>query len=166
MGIINTTVFSMRKQRPQELSAIPRVYATWQLDKDLNSGRTDLQIHTFSARSPQFAKCSLLSQISSSLHTLVSLPQTLLSAFQILHNLHQQLRPGLRPLTALPPQRGRSLPPEHTTIWLVALISFSGCAMWCSGFQFPNQGLNPGPLQWKHSVLTPGPPGNSLLFIS
>ena len=116
MGIINTTVFSMRKQRPQELSAIPRVYATWQLDKDLNSGRTDLQIHTFSARSPQFAKCSLLSQISSSLHTLVSLPQTLLSAFQILHNLHQQLRPGLRPLTALPPQRGRSLPPEHTTI--------------------------------------------------
>ena len=31
---------------------------------------------------------------------------------------------------------------------------------------FPNQGLNPGPQQWKFKVLTAGPPGNSqLLFI-
>ena len=30
------------------------------------------------------------------------------------------------------------------------------------GSQFPNQGLNPGPQQWKHQVLTTGLPGNSL----
>ena len=30
------------------------------------------------------------------------------------------------------------------------------------GSWFPDQGLNPGPQQWKHRVLTTGPPGNSL----
>ena len=30
------------------------------------------------------------------------------------------------------------------------------------GSQFPDQGSNPCPLQWKHGVLTTGPPGNSL----
>ena len=29
------------------------------------------------------------------------------------------------------------------------------------GSQFPNQGSNPHPLQWKHRVLTAGPPGKS-----
>ena len=29
------------------------------------------------------------------------------------------------------------------------------------GSQFPKQGLNPGPLQWKHGVLITGPPGKS-----
>ena len=29
------------------------------------------------------------------------------------------------------------------------------------GSQFPKQGLNPGPLQWKHGVLIAGPPGKS-----
>ena len=29
------------------------------------------------------------------------------------------------------------------------------------GSSFPDQGSNPGPLQWKHGVLTTGPPGNS-----
>ena len=29
------------------------------------------------------------------------------------------------------------------------------------GSSFPTQGLNPWPQQWKHGVLTPGPPGNS-----
>ena len=29
------------------------------------------------------------------------------------------------------------------------------------GSQFPDQGLNPGPRQWKCRVLTTGPPGNS-----
>ena len=28
--------------------------------------------------------------------------------------------------------------------------------------QFPDQGLNPGPLYWKHGVLDTGPPGKSL----
>ena len=30
------------------------------------------------------------------------------------------------------------------------------------GCEFPDQGLNPRPLPWKHGVLTPGLPGNSL----
>ena len=29
------------------------------------------------------------------------------------------------------------------------------------GSQFPDRGSNPGPLQWKHGVLTTGPPVNS-----
>lgn len=34
---------------------------------------------------------------------------------------------------------------------------------WLAGsYQFLNQGLNPGPQRWKHEVLTPGRPGNSL----
>ena len=28
--------------------------------------------------------------------------------------------------------------------------------------KFPDQGLNPCPLKWKHRVLTTGPPGKSL----
>ena len=30
------------------------------------------------------------------------------------------------------------------------------------GSQFPDQGSNLRPLQWKHGVLTTGPPGKSL----
>ena len=30
-----------------------------------------------------------------------------------------------------------------------------------SGSQFPNQGSNPRPLQWKHGILTTGPPRKS-----
>ena len=46
---------------------------------------------------------------------------------------------------------------------------FFCCYCYCCFFVFchvacrilvPNQGLNPHPLQWKHWVLTPGPPGN------
>ena len=37
-----------------------------------------------------------------------------------------------------------------------------GRTMWLAGSQFPNQGLNPCSLQWKHRVLTTGPPRNSL----
>ena len=33
---------------------------------------------------------------------------------------------------------------------------------WHVGSQFPDQGLNPRPLKWKHGVLTTGPPGMSL----
>ena len=35
-------------------------------------------------------------------------------------------------------------------------------SVWHVGCQFPDQGLNPYPLQWKCRVLTTGPPGNSL----
>ena len=31
--------------------------------------------------------------------------------------------------------------------------------------KFLDQGLNPYHLQWKHGILTTGPPGKSLLFI-
>ena len=31
----------------------------------------------------------------------------------------------------------------------------------CVGYFFPNEGSNPYPLQWKHGVLTTGPPGKS-----
>ena len=34
------------------------------------------------------------------------------------------------------------------------------------GFSFPHQGLNPGPQQWKHGLLTTEPLGNSLSFSS
>ena len=33
------------------------------------------------------------------------------------------------------------------------------------GPYFPNQGSNLGPCQWKHRVLTTGPPGNSLFLL-
>ena len=31
--------------------------------------------------------------------------------------------------------------------------------------QFPNQGLNLGPLHWQHEVLTTRPPGKSLHYL-
>ena len=34
--------------------------------------------------------------------------------------------------------------------------------MLAAGSQFPNQGSNPRPQQWKHRVPTTGPPGKSL----
>lgn len=39
---------------------------------------------------------------------------------------------------------------------------FFGCAMRLAGSWFPAQGLNWGPGQWNHWVLTRGPPENSL----
>ena len=41
---------------------------------------------------------------------------------------------------------------------------FSGCAVRLAGSQFPAQGQNTDPLQWRCRVLTAGPPGNSHLF--
>ena len=38
--------------------------------------------------------------------------------------------------------------------------------MWHEESQFPDQGLNLCPLQWKHGVLTTGPPGKSGKVIS
>ena len=34
--------------------------------------------------------------------------------------------------------------------------------MWPVRSEFPSQRLNPCLLQWKHGVLTPGPPGKSI----
>ena len=49
---------------------------------------------------------------------------------------------------------------------LVALLCISlgeslGYTEHFAGSQFPNQGLNPHPQQWKYGVLTTGPPGDS-----
>ena len=38
---------------------------------------------------------------------------------------------------------------------------FIGCTLWHVRSQFPDQGLNPCPLQWKHRVPTTGPSGKS-----
>ena len=35
---------------------------------------------------------------------------------------------------------------------------------WLVGSQLPEQGLNPGPWQWKHWILTTRPPGNSQIL--
>ena len=40
-------------------------------------------------------------------------------------------------------------------------FSFVGCTAWLVGSYCPDLGWNPGPWQWKHQVLTTGPPGNS-----
>ena len=39
-----------------------------------------------------------------------------------------------------------------------------GCTMACGIFSFPNQELNPCPLQWKPRILTTGRPGKSQLY--
>ena len=44
---------------------------------------------------------------------------------------------------------------------LCFFFSFSFFFLPHAGSQFPNQGSNPCPLQWKFRVLTTGPPGNS-----
>ena len=56
-------------------------------------------------------------------------------------------------------------------VWLVIVnflvlesfvLFYSGHAMQHAGSQFPDQGLNPCPLQWKRKALTAGPPGKPL----
>ena len=44
---------------------------------------------------------------------------------------------------------------------LFKFFFFLGCGAWQVGVQFSHQGWNPGPLHWKHKVLTTGPPGKS-----
>ena len=51
----------------------------------------------------------------------------------------------------------------NRNIFFVFFFSFFfGWAMRLMGSQFPDQGSNPYPLQWKHGALTTGPPGNFL----
>ena len=47
-------------------------------------------------------------------------------------------------------------------MYFTPFLFFSGFAVWLLVSWFPHQGLNPW--QWKHRVLTPGPPGNSHNF--
>ena len=57
--------------------------------------------------------------------------------------------------------RGRLRPEVELLYFLIKKIFFPFLAMWLMGCWLPNQGLNPWPQQWKHGVLTTGPPGNS-----
>ena len=44
----------------------------------------------------------------------------------------------------------------------ILFLFLFGCTAWHAGSWFPDQGLNPCPLQWKWGVLITGPPGKSL----
>ena len=46
-----------------------------------------------------------------------------------------------------------------------SLLLIFGYAMWHVGSWFSDQGLNQGPRQWKHEVLTTGPPGKSISLL-
>ena len=46
-------------------------------------------------------------------------------------------------------------------LFLLFFFFFPGCSAWFVGTWLPEQGLNPGPQQWKQWVLTTGLPGNS-----
>ena len=48
------------------------------------------------------------------------------------------------------------------TAFILLLLLFFWLHHLAGRILVPNQGLNPGPLQWKHRVLTTAPPGNSL----
>ena len=53
--------------------------------------------------------------------------------------------------------------------WLCGIVFFFfffGHAMWLEGSQFPDQGTNPGPWQWKHKVPATGLPENSPIIIT
>ena len=45
------------------------------------------------------------------------------------------------------------------SLWAAPGFSFVAC-----GIQFPDEGLNPGPLHQEHAVLATGPPGKSPTF--
>ena len=57
-----------------------------------------------------------------------------------------------------------SLSPSLLSFFLKLFI-FLSHAIWHVGSLFPNQGLNPWPLYWKHRVLTIGPPKKSTPFL-
>ena len=56
---------------------------------------------------------------------------------------------------------------QWLSVCLVHFIPFFLFFFWCQGVEFgilgPQPGSNPCPLQWKHIILTTGPPGKSLV---
>ena len=50
-------------------------------------------------------------------------------------------------------------------VFVFVFVFFFGHAMPLVGSYFPDQGLNPGPWQWKCWLLTTGPTGNSLILL-
>ena len=51
----------------------------------------------------------------------------------------------------------------RSSVFLVACRTFSCSDLFvvACGIQFPDQGLNLGPLHWEHGVLATGPPGKT-----
>ena len=50
-------------------------------------------------------------------------------------------------------------------LFIYLFIFGFGYTVQLAGSWFPDQGLNPGPWQWKSQILATGPPGNSLNFV-
>ena len=88
------------------------------------------------------------------------------SGYTILHS-HQQ---GMRIPTSPQPHQHLLLSAIVITAILVGMkkylnmVFFSPHTAQHVGFQFPYQGVNPHPLQWKLRVLTTGPPGKSFIM--
>ena len=59
----------------------------------------------------------------------------------------------------------------HSTYTEIKIINWFTCFFFLTSpssmqdLRFPDQGLNPCPLQWKHRALTTGPPGKSLIHL-
>ena len=58
--------------------------------------------------------------------------------------------------------KGDQLDGDRWKIYLIKKKKTFGYTAQPVSSQFPHQGLNSGPRQWKHQVLTTEPPGNSL----
>ena len=88
------------------------------------------------------------------------------SRAQLLCSMWDLPRPGLEPVSpALAGRFSTTAPPGKPMKYFFRIGFFFflfGCAVQHAGSQFPDQGSNPCPLQWKHRVLTIGPPANSL----
>ena len=52
---------------------------------------------------------------------------------------------------------------KQLAILFIFIFSALLCGTW--NLSFPNQGLNPCPLKWKHRVLNIGPPGKVLVIL-
>ena len=54
----------------------------------------------------------------------------------------------------------------YIVLTTILFLLFFGYATQHVGYYFLDQGLNPCFLHWKHRVLTSGPPGKSLKYLS
>ena len=71
-------------------------------------------------------------------------------------SIHTQVAPGYSTWLGLPSFLFSF--PEPGSFYLFYCIWAALCSMWDL---FPDEGLNPRPLHWKHRVSTIGPPGSS-----
>ena len=91
-------------------------------------------------------------------HTRVSCPSACIASCSSSHT-----SPSPPPSQTYTHMLWMTLTPVHHGIFILNLTFLGGgvLAMCHMRSQFPYQGLNPCSLQWKHGVLTPGPPGKS-----